>query len=722
MWKHILQSSNKSDDMTGKPLHPNKSVWMAHWTSTKCKSATPAHQQLLHYEPKGDDHKTMSCPLSTRSEVSTDSSIHALDFKELVKVKTNNDTDDSLIISSKKSRTEIFKPFPMFNVSKDGRLDVKSDQTTLHHQRVVRLSNSPDSGFISSLGGTEEKFSSQPVCAPHETGPSSRGCDFQSEGRRYPEQWFIPVKTLGKDSSAASSSCHNDFTRSATKIVPHGINRSGTSVKSLLHGEEEINQSSSVVASKERFRNSDYNRHSSPFAEEKQIHNEPTLLVCNPSSSNNEVQDFLGKQRQNRTNDYGFGLFPSGSNSPEETESENLYHRCYSVPRFPCSVHDVETMRIRTAIDSMEESSTGPPLYSQTTQKTDAKVSDGSQMFRESRVSTKYKGKMVGELLSLSPDFNFHFLRGVKLHALHSCTQIERKGNIGGVETSAVQIRSESSAETDTMDMNPFRENHVSGMTSSLSTKGVLQKSPKAQAATASAGEEIEDRLLNAKLPDMNPEPPALAGVASLSNDRDTSTSRTQSLNMEHLFSHAERRTNSKSSAYHDGLGPEPSSRWVKRLKSSACGSFDYGTKSLKMEEAFPQEKVHNLFGKMSERRIASPDPQMGKCRGKQPMLLDKTVVPLRNSGSSSNDLVGESNITLSHPWIRRWCRRQATSPQAKAEAPVICEPQRSNAVAFEYKKQQCPSVAAKALMGRTMTRFQPCKFINKGPILFWNS
>ncbi|KAF5745725.1 hypothetical protein HS088_TW07G01317 [Tripterygium wilfordii] len=717
-------SNHKSGEMTGQPLHPNQSVWMAHWTSTNTKSASPAHQRLLHYEPKGDDHKTMSCPLLTGPVASTDCSKHGLDFKEFGKVKTNYHMNDSLTTGSKKSRNEIFNPFPMFNVSKDSMFDAKSDQTPLRHQIRFRLNNSPDSGFISSPGRTENKLSSLPACAPPEIGTSSRECLFQSEGiTKYLEQQFIPVKTLGKDSSAASSSSHDDFTRSATKIVPYGMNRSETSVKSLLHREEEINQSSSVIASKERFKNNDYNGHSSLFVKEKPIHNEATLLVRDLSPSNSEAADFLGEQRQNTKNNYGLGLFPSRSNSLEKTESENLY-QWYSVPKLPCSVRDEETMRICTAEDSTEESSRGPPFFSQTThhflitKKTDINVSDGSQMFKESMVSSKCKGKVVGELLSLSPDLSFQVPRGVKLQALDGCTQIERKGITGSVETSAVQIRNESSAETDTMDMNPLRENDVSGMASSSSNKGVLQKSPKAQAATASGREEIGDGVLN-----MNQQPPALAGVVSLSNDRETSTSRTQSLNVDQLFSHAEQHTNSKFCAYHGELGPEPSSRWVKRLKSSASGSFDYGTKSLKMEEASSQRKVHNLFGKMSKRSITdSADLQMGKRHGKHPMLLDQTILPLGNSGSSSNDLLGKSDITLSHPWIQRWCRHQATSPKTTAEAPVMCEPQRSKATAFEYQKKKFPSIAAMALMAKTMTGFQPCEFINKGPVVVWNS
>ena len=175
-------------------------------------------------------------------------------------------------------------------------------------------------------------------------------------------------------------------------------------------------------------------------------------------------------------NHSGMWLSPSLSSCPEATKSEKLYNGCNSLPRLPCSVHDVETMRIYTTIDSAEGSSRGPSMLSQSTRqflitkKTDVNLFEGGQMFKESTVSTKFKGKTFTELLGLSPDFQFHAQQGVKLQPLESSIDSDGKENIRDVNAS-VGLKNESSAETDTMDMDAFQENHLSGMDTLKSQK-----------------------------------------------------------------------------------------------------------------------------------------------------------------------------------------------------------------------------------------------------------
>jgi hypothetical protein len=129
-------------------------------------------------------------------------------------------------------------------------------------------------------------------------------------------------------------------------------------------------------------------------------------------------------------------------------------------------------------------------------------------MFRESATSTEFKGKMVTELLALSPDFGFHVKQGEQMQPLGSSTESEGKENTGNVKasavvkendssadgientenvktsavdeendasadgientenvkTSAVDEENDLSAETDAMDIHAFCENHISGM------------------------------------------------------------------------------------------------------------------------------------------------------------------------------------------------------------------------------------------------------------------
>lgn len=126
-------------------------------------------------------------------------------------------------------------------------------------------------------------------------------------------------------------------------------------------------------------------------------------------------------------------------------------------------------MRICTTVDSMEGPSRVPSKFFQTTRhflltkKTDVDLSDGCQMRRASTVSTKFEGKPFSELLGLSPDLQFHVQQGVKLQPLESSTDSDRKENFRDVNVSD-GLKNESSAETDSMDMDTFQKKYPSGV------------------------------------------------------------------------------------------------------------------------------------------------------------------------------------------------------------------------------------------------------------------
>lgn len=243
------------------------------------------------------------------------------------------------------------------------------------------------------------------------------------------------------------------------------------------------------------------------------------------------------------------------------------------------------------------------------------------------------------------------------------------------------------------------------------------EKSPTSRSTFPSGREEIGARLTSTKLFDIN----QVAPFASSAEERETSTSKTQSLDVEHLLAHAEQPTNSKSSASPEGpQGPEPGSRWVKRLKLSASQSA-HGTKSSKLGEASSHEKVNKFSNRITKCGITSSQPAMGRFLGKEQMASDQTATLLRNGESSSIDLVAKiQNITLSHPWIQRWSNKIAS--QKKSEAVVVSKSQRLKATVDEIQKKQFPSIAAMALMGKAMSGFHPCEFANKGSFVVWNT
>uniref|UniRef100_A0A2N9J2S5 Uncharacterized protein n=1 Tax=Fagus sylvatica TaxID=28930 RepID=A0A2N9J2S5_FAGSY len=356
-----------------------------------------------------------------------------------------------------------------------------------------------------------------------------------------------------------------------------------------------------------------------------------------------------------------------------------------------------------------------------------------SNVFKESTVSTKFKGKTFTELLGLSPDFSIPCsARSETTQSLESSIDSDGKENDQkkmSNEMYHVGLKNESeSAETDTMDMDAFQEEcfpgepsfWILGVASSPSNKYLKGKSPTHQAVDASAGEEMGGRLLNMELRNINRVLPDLPALSSPVDRKDTSTSRTQSLDAEHLLSHAEHpMTLNSSGCRDDPLGREPSSRWLKRLKHSASNSA-HGTKSSKMGEASSHSK---FFSKILKCGITSSELTMGRCNGKELVALDQNATLLRNGESSSVDSVKKClDVTLSHPWIQRWCHNRTASPQKKPEAVMVCEPQCSKAKIGAFQKKKFPSIAAMALMGKAMCGFQTCEIKKRGSFVVWNT
>ncbi|KAM7250345.1 hypothetical protein ACFE04_022228 [Oxalis oulophora] len=342
-----------------------------------------------------------------------------------------------------------------------------------------------------------------------------------------------------------------------------------------------------------------------------------------------------------------------GSTSKVLTSEQN--NNVCSLQRLPLSLEDVETMRMSTTVDSVEQNMFGGPskLHKAThhflfTKRTGFSLSEGGRAFRESSVSTKFKGKMLSEFHNFSPNFNVGSHHGKET-----------------VNSSKICSKTEASAETDTIEMDYIRNNHISDADLSPFCKNI-QNSGTSQALVDSTPEGNEDDLRCTNIPDINEEPPALP------DDGETSSSKTQSFDMDHLLSHP---TNFKSTD--DITGPEPSYRWAKRLK-----------KSSKMAENSSHEKLN---------KFSSPrgsEPVAGVHIGNQRVSKDDASSPLY---SVRND----KEILPSHPWIRRWCRSAA--PQKKPEGLVVLSEPETSSFFNDFQNKPFPSIAAMALMGKAM-------------------
>lgn len=242
--------------------------------------------------------------------------------------------------------------------------------------------------------------------------------------------------------------------------------------------------------------------------------------------------------------------------------------------------------------------------------------------------------------------------------------------------------------------------------------------------STDLAGEVTDNRFMRIELPDMNQKLPEPPNTESPVDDLESSPSRTQSLDVEHFLPHVEKSITSKSAGCPDGIpGQDPTSRWVKRLKLSSEDSIGYVTKSSKMGEASSYEKVNRIFNKLKRCSITTADQKLGNHRGQELSLDRETVLLNKDKCFSTESEKKGQDLTTLYPWIRRWCTNQTPSQQKKPkpEPVVICAPCTSNATLNDLHKQNFPSIAAMALMGKAMSGFQPCEFRKRGSCTLWN-
>ncbi|KAK8509008.1 hypothetical protein V6N13_130754 [Hibiscus sabdariffa] len=720
MSDRVAKSDCDGDGTARKSMNHYQAAWMDHWKHARQKPSTEVQSQLLYFPgaKKVDHEDSKKYHLLNGTEMATDVSKYSQGG--VSEARTDDTLKKSLSTVSKKLGKEILdeQPLPLFTNSgnRGSGLSLKNNAAGSSDGDAVRYQIDLNDGHNSlALDKSEWAY---------------------PEGiSRIPQQLVKPHKFLEENSLAVSSSFQVDV-GSCSKIVPYVVRSVIAPTQSFTHQHENIDQSSPVVAPKEHLVDAKLCSYSNFWVHEKKAdalsesrrvgsslsrQNVAPLLLNAQSRNNNQ-----NKQSQKMETDSSIRLLPS-LGSPEVKKSGKAYDEHFLLPRIPRSVHDVKTMRICTTIDSVEELPTGPSKISQTThqffitKKTGVNLTDGGQEFRDTIVSPKLKGNMFNEFLSLSPSFSFHGQQGVKLQPLDSSTDSERKENAGDVRTSTVCLKNESSVETDTMELDVFQKSLLSSVAlcpSDQNIKGVHTLSE-----SENATGEARNKTNYTELPDMNEGLPAVPAVANSMDDGGASTSRTQSLDAEHLLCHAEQPANSNTTACPDGLlGPDPSSRWVKRLKLSTSDPFASGTKSSRIGEVSSREKINKISKIMNCSRKSS-EPTVGRSFVRPKLALDQTPVLLKNGDSTSSGSVRKSHdMSLSRAWIHRWCRHKAAPRNKKPDAAVLCEPQSSRATSDELEEKQFPSIAAMALMGKAMNGFHPCEFRRKGSLIIWNT
>ncbi|KAH6756091.1 hypothetical protein C2S53_004352 [Perilla frutescens var. hirtella] len=454
-----------------------------------------------------------------------------------------------------------------------------------------------------------------------------------------------------------------------------------------------------------------------------------SLLLDAPSMDDHHQpksdQDWFQKTQKSQ---YITSLPPSQCIASEKNEHKMSRYDPYPRQKLPTCVH--EAMRICATVDSVEATPGSCPWFSQTThsllitKNSDVDVSKETDIFR--RLITQMNGNSSRGLENVPPYFG-QANRGVKLQAISSSNS-DGQGNVGDIRigTSKVASKNESSAETDTMDMDFWKDERLnSGANSTRSTKVFnLDNNVSPRIDVASSSRDVGHRWRSSGIPDINLEVPALPAVASSSEDVPTS-SRTQSLEMDMLLAQAEQPEPKSNLFLQDSPKLDPTARWVKRLKLSSSDSSAQGTKSSNLVESLSREKKRVFFRSNLKKGIARSETTPEEQHGKEPFLSDGSGYLSKEGGHLSPDPPKKSKeMLLSHVWIKRWLSNGTQISQKKPEAVVVCEPQslKSSPEDDELQKKQFPSIAAMALMGKSMTGFQSCELQKRGSFTIWNT
>nr|XP_043627975.1 uncharacterized protein LOC122599512 [Erigeron canadensis] len=466
-------------------------------------------------------------------------------------------------------------------------------------------------------------------------------------------------------------------------------------------------------------------------------HNNTSYLKTGPSTSSHHSPSLVEEQYKRMQNHIGMGLFPHQTGSPQKAKPETMHHGECSFQNVPHFVHDVEMTRMCSPINSAEILAGGIHSFSRTThsllitKQTDVKVYRESQIYRESRVSTHHRGEALRELNHSPPDFA-QGQQGLKIQLLDSSDDHEshentedvkdvQKNELSAVENVKYVQKNESSADTDTMDMESFKDNRLSGVRLSPPNKDLMVESNKPPLPLFGLSAEKDTRnKRKVELPDMNIEISAQPAASSSTDNAEPCTSRTQSLDMNTLQFNLDRTGKSNSNeCSNSNLGSEPGSRWIKRLKLNASSSHALGTKFSKMAEPSSQGKLNKLFyGVLDKRHGKRSESLMGESHHKRSEIQ---IGECTGKGDSSSVETKQEckEITLSNSWIQRWSHNQNRKNPDTVET---CKQENSKLATDELQKKQFPSIAAMALMGKAMTGFQQCKFQKRESFVVWNA
>ncbi|XP_051144957.1 uncharacterized protein LOC127260933 [Andrographis paniculata] len=413
----------------------------------------------------------------------------------------------------------------------------------------------------------------------------------------------------------------------------------------------------------------------------------------------------------------------------EEIESKKLCCNHCSLQKLPYCVHDMKTMRICTTVDSVEASREGFPKYSQTTHHVfitkGGDLSGQNDVFRTTGLVAEINGNTSSDFHIPSAFYGQAKGGGVELRSLSGSSNSKGKRTIEDVAASKSFIKNESSAETDTMDIDVFKEEiSNAGANHTFSNKGFIFGSPLSPRINGTSHGEATHHWNKAIRPDINLELPALPADACSSENMCAGSSRTQSLDTDAniLLAHSNHPNKKSNLSPGDSSEVDPTMRWVKRLKLTLPNSTSQATPTSYLGKSTNPIGMKNHFKVILEGDIARSGPTPKSDQVKETVASDKTQGMFKASEDFMPDsATGGKESLLSQAWIKRWLRNGSKVAQNKA-ATVVCKPQSFKKSLDDFQKKQFPSIAAMALMGKAMKGLHTCELHKQESFTIWNT
>lgn len=424
MSESIAQSYQECDERTGQSMHSFQSVWLARWTGTGQNETALARNSPNPLESKKiDGGARLNEPAVELG--------NACNSNESMRTSSGN----IRIESSAHHSSTMSTPSRNGLSSKDGQETRGCGFLAIKPRHDAKVTSG-----MAMVATNESCLGSMLPVAAAATAISSG--KYYSEPEASP---WNPVKThlfFKSSDTAASMPSPDNCKESASHIVPYrfgfGKFKDDTSepVMPLLMGRNSKSQlpNSGRMLEGER----DYNSHS-----------EPGNSMNVPSSSNSHPPEFHGDWFHKLQSGSHSVVFRNNSTPFEATETKKVPHDICMTQELPRSLHDVKTMRICTTVDSVVGLTGGYPRFSKTThsllimKNADVNICKQNQSVGTSRMCNEFND------FNLSP-FLGQNQQGVKLQLLDSSTASEHEEDTGDAE------KNESSAETDTMDMDVF--------------------------------------------------------------------------------------------------------------------------------------------------------------------------------------------------------------------------------------------------------------------------